>query len=273
VPAIQPARLKQQAVLVAGHFDNPPAFLRSLHHLLEFYAERAKRPGQSGKPGPQISAYQVRPPVIRQLLKEIQPLAENNPEKGLALCDTLWDENILEFRTMSAMLLGKIPIPPSEPILNRIQKWIKPELEIYLIDALITNGLLTLREEEPQTVTRLAKGWLMNEDNFSNLLGLRVIITMIEDPEFDNIPIIFRMIQPMTRQVKPALRQDLLDVLSDLAIRSPKETAFFLRQTIDIPSATDAPWLIRQTLSSFPDDLQENLREALRSKGESAREY
>ena len=65
MPAIQPARLKQQAVLLAQQFDNPVAYVRSLHHLLDFYADRAHRPGQSGKPAPLTSAYRVHPPVLR----------------------------------------------------------------------------------------------------------------------------------------------------------------------------------------------------------------
>ena len=73
----------------------------------------------------------------------------------------------------------------------------------------------------------------------------------------------------MSRKVHPALRQDLLDVLAVLAHRSPKETAFFLRQTMDMPSATDTSWLIRQTLNEFPEDVQESLRETVRGKGSS----
>ena len=115
--------------------------------------------------------YQVRPPVLRQLMQELIPLAENDPEKGLALCDVLWEDTYLEFRTLGAMLLGKIPTPPSDTILNRIQTWIKPDLENFLIDTLLTNGLVTLRQEDPNAVVRLAHDWLIADDRFKNLLG------------------------------------------------------------------------------------------------------
>ena len=110
----------------------------------------------------------------------------------------------------------------------------------------------------------MAQNWLLADDRFLKLLGLRTLIPIIEDPEFENLPIFYRMIQPLTRSAHPSLRQDLLDVLSALAERSPKETAFFLRQTLDMPSAADTAWLIRQTLPVFPTDTQAGLREAVR---------
>jgi hypothetical protein len=250
-----------------GHFDDPPAFTRSLHHLMEFYADRARRPGQAGKPDPMITAYQVRPPVLRQLLQELIPLAMERPESGLALCDALWKEPYLEFRLLSTMLLGQIPVHPPDPILQRIESWIKPDLEDYLINALFNHSLFYVRQHEPQALIRQIRNWLISEDTFAQFLGLRALIPIIEDPEFENLPALFRMIQSLTRSSHPSLRQDLLDVLAALAHRSPKETSYFLRQTLKMPSATDTPWLIRQSLHEFPTDIQSSLREEVRGLG------
>ena len=76
--------------------------MRSLHHLLDFYADRARRPGQSGKPAPLIDAYKVHPPVLRHILQELIPLAAENPDAGLALCDALWEQPYLEFRLLAS---------------------------------------------------------------------------------------------------------------------------------------------------------------------------
>ena len=212
-----------------------------------------------------ITAYQVRPPVLRQILQELIPLADERPEQGLALCDHLWNEPFLEFRMLSTMLLGQVPTATPNPILQRMQSWIKPELEDHLINALLTHGLTYLRQHEPQALIRLIRSWLVSENRFEQLIGLRALIPMIEDPEFENLPAFFRMVQPLTRTAHPSLRQDLLDVLAALANRSPKETAYFLRQTLDMPNATDTPWLIRQSLHEFPAEIQSGLREAVRS--------
>jgi len=264
VPAIQPALLRQQAALLVEHFDDPPAYIRSLHYLLDFYADRARRPGQSGMPAPITSAYNVRPPVIRMILQELTPLANQEPEDGLALCDALWAEPTLEFRQLAAMLLGQIPSSPPERIITRLKAWLVPDLEFYLIEALMNHALGRLRQEHPQAMIRLIQDWLESSKPLYQQLGLRALLPLVENPQFENLPVFFRLIQPLTFNVPPGLRPDLLDVLSALAHRSPQEAAYFLRQTLSFPDAADTAWLIRQLLNQFPPEQQQMLRNVLK---------
>ena len=264
MPAIQPARLRQQAALLAEHFGDPPAYTRSLHYLLDYYADRARRPGQSGKPPPLITAYNVRLPVLRLILQETLPLAANDPQASLALCDALWEEPYLEIRNLATMLLGQLPPQPPEPITQRVKSWLTAELDEYLITALLTNSLDRLRKEEPQHIVELIQEWLNEPGIFYQQVGLQALLFLIQDPNFENLPAFYRMLQPLARSTPIPLRPDLLDVLKVLAQRSPQETAYFLRQTLETPNATDTPWLIRQTLHHFPDDLHRSLHESLR---------
>ena len=270
MPAIQPARLRQQAALLAEHFENPPAFVRSMHHLMEYYSERARRPGQSGKPDPLVMSYKVRPPVLRLLLRELIPLAEQYPQHGLALCDRLWEEPYLEFRTLACMLLGQIAPEPGIDIMGRLQSWMTPDLENYLVDTLLTQGMGRLRKEKAEEVRRMVETWLLEDDILRQQLGLRALLTLIEDPDFENLPGFFNLIQPLARKVPPALRSDFLDVVVAFARRSPQEVAFFLRKTLQMTGAVDTPWLIRQSISAFQPDQQESLRSALRDHSAQA---
>ena len=120
MPAIQPAKLRREASELAELFNDPLAYLRELHHLLEFYAERARRQGQSGMPRPLTLAYNVHPQALRLLMQEVIPKARENPEQGLVLCDALWKENKLEMRLMAARLLGQIPFDDPEATLARV---------------------------------------------------------------------------------------------------------------------------------------------------------
>lgn len=264
MPAIFPARLKQQAALLADHFDDPAAFVRSLHHLLEAYSNRAYRPGQAGELPPLLETYRVQPPVLRQLLLAIAPLANESPASGLALSDALWEQPNLEFRLLAAMLLGQIPCSPSEPILNRLNAWIKPDMELRVLEVLFTSGLASCQQHQPQVILELAEEWLKHDESFYNQLGLRLILPFAENPDFDNLPALFRLIQPYCRKITPQLRPEILDVAIILARRSPIETTYFLRQTFEMPESKDTPWLIRQCLSEFPPQQQENLRQMLR---------
>lgn len=264
MPAIQPTRVRQQAALLAENFEDPPAFLRALHDYLDFYADRAHRPGQSGKPGPLTKAYKVRPPVLRQVLQELISRASEKPDQALALCDALWQEPYLETRLLATMLLGQIPPDSPEPITQRVNAWAQPDLESALLKALLTNGFSRLRQANSQAIMKLIQGWIYSEDKFHRQLALHALRPLIEDQNFENLPAFYQLIQPMTRKTPSGLRADLLDILTALVHRSPYETAYFLRQTMESPNAVDTPWYIRQTLREFPAELQDSLRQAAR---------
>lgn len=267
MPAIQPARLKQQAAALAEHFNDPTAYVRSLHHLLDFYSDRARRPGQAGGPAPLIESYNVRPPVLRGLLLELLPLADQNGAQALTLCDMLWAEPYRECRELAAMLLGKLPASCVDDIIDRVKRWISPALEMYQTELLLTTGLERLHQEQPQSLLSLIQGWLEHPQVFYRQLGLRALLPLIRDPEFENLPVFFRLVGAYARFAPPALRPDILDVLIALADRSPYETAYFLRQMLAHPDSPDTPLLVRQSLAYFPEALQAELKEATREQG------
>lgn len=265
MPAIQPARLKQQARRLTEKYTDPVAYVRGLHSLLDFYSDRARRPGKSGLPGPLIQAYNVRPPVLRALVQELLAAARDDRDSILNLCDALWAEPYLEFRYLSAMLLGQIAPSPSEAITGRLQSWITTDLELHLVETLLTTGVERLHREQPRAQLDLIAGWLGSLRPFHQQLALRALLPLIQNPEFENLPVFFRMIQPLCHAVPAGLRPDLLDVIAALARRSPQETAYFLRQSLGYPDAPDTPWLIRQSLIEFSPELQAGLRSALRA--------
>lgn len=250
--------------MLAEHFADPPAYIRSLHYVLDFYSDRARRPGKVGKPGPLLAAYNVRPPVLRTLVQELQPRIEQDIAGGLALCDALWAEAYLECRQMAALLLGQIPPQPPEAITDRLQRWITTDVEFFLVEALLSHGVERLHREHPQILLRLIASWLESTQTFQRQLGLRALLPLIKDPSFENLPVFYRLIQPFCQAAPVALRPDLLDVLAALARRSPQETVYFLRQTLMFPDSPDTPWLIRQSLSQFPPEVQVSLRQAVR---------
>jgi hypothetical protein len=219
MPAIQPARLRQQAVLLAERCADPPTYVRNLHYLMDFYADRARRPGQSGKPGPLITAYNVRPPVLRMILQETLPEALKDPQEGLALCDALWSEPYLEFRLLAAMLLGQLPPIPAETITRRLETWLAPDLEEHLVLALLTYAVINLCLESPQTLVDMIQKWIDNSNSFYQQVGLRALLTLIQDPDFENLPAFYRILQPLVRKAPSVLRPDLLDALAALAHR------------------------------------------------------
>lgn len=264
MPAIQPARLRKQAALLAQSFDQPEVFIRSLQHLFELYADNARRPSKGGEIPPLVDAYFVRPPVLRQLLAELAPYAQKEPGAAIDLTKVLWGQPYLESRQLAAGLLGLIPAEDPKPVLECLEDWLDGRPEDRLIEALLEKGMQSLRRDCLDAYLELVSNWLDRQAVFYKQLGLRALISLVRDPQFENIPAIFRMIQPFSRSLEGELRSFMVDILHALAYRSPHETSFFLRHSLETPDNPDTAWLIRQTLPAMPIEMQEGLRNAVR---------
>jgi len=250
--------------MLAELFSDPPSYIRSLHHLLDFYANRAKRSLQIHRPGPLIDAYNVHPPVLRIILQELIPLAQEHPEQGFRLCNTLWEEAYLEFHLLAAMLLGQMPGDHSEVVIQYLQNWISPDMDMQLVDLILGHGLANIRKERPELLVKLIQRWLDDPDDYYQQLALRALLPLIRDSEFENLPVFFRLIQPLICHSPGFLKPDILDILTAMAHRSPQETSYLLRHCLSMTETTDTPWFIRQILTEFPPDIQESLRQSIR---------
>lgn len=245
MPAIHPARLKLHVAQLAEDCRQPEAFVRNLHSLLDHYADRTYRPGQAGEPHPLLPAYNVPPPVLRQLAQALAPLAEEDPPAALALCDALWAEAYLELRLLAAMLLGRIPASHTGAWLDRLERWVRSGAEDQLLDALLSQGLARLRKDDPNRVVKLAEGWLAAPEVAMQTAGLRTLLALLAGQEQEVVPAVFRLITPFVRVAPQPLRPDLLAVLRRLAHLSPRETAHFMQQNLSAPDNPDTAWLLR----------------------------
>jgi hypothetical protein len=266
MPAIQPARMKIQVASLSEKTRQPEAFVRALHDLLDFYADRTYRPGQSGEPPPLLATYKPPAPVLRQIERETANFATSDPQAALVLIDALWAEPYIEFRLLAIILLGQIPPNPPEPVLERVQTWILSVPEDRLVDAIMNHGLSRLRKDFPTIYFQMIETWLKEEEVYSRRIGLRAIMSWLKDPKFENFPVIFQLLTPMIRLPPPSLRIDLVEVLHSLARRIPHETSYILRQNMS-DDRPDTAWIVRQVMGDFPSEIQNGLRAALRQSG------
>ena len=264
MPAINLARLRQQTAALGDHFDQPAVFIRTLNDLLDYYADRIQRHGQAGEPPPLIKAYRVPSTILRNLALELASRAAEDEISTLALCDMLWAQPYLEPRILAATLLGHAPLTAIEDVLSRVDRCAKTTSEERLIEALIKHGLSRAHREQPQRLLLQAEVWLSAEDLILQRIGLIALRQLILDAKFENLPTALKLFTPFVRLAPLPLRPEILDVLAELARRSPREAAYFLRQNLDISGDTDTAWLIRQSLKFFPVEIQASLREVSR---------
>jgi hypothetical protein len=265
MPAIQPARLKHQTAHLAAVFEQPEDFLKALINLLNFYADHTHRPGQGGVPLILLESYQVPGPVLREIIFELKPIARAKSQATLRLSQFIWQEPNLECRLIAAALIGQIPPFPPEQTVDVIQEWLEIKPEDRIIQTLIDQGMGRLRREQTAYYLDMVKEWLSRSSFDYRRYGLWALYYLAVDPDYRNLPEIFNLLTPFLRSIPNELRPDILNILQNLAHHAPQETAFLLKQNLNRSDASDITWLTRQLIQEFPQPIQVNLRESLRS--------
>jgi hypothetical protein len=266
MPAIHLPRLRRQIAELAGKFENPGAFTQKLKDLFEFYGDRTRRPGQASAILPLIKVYKVPDPVLRRIYLEMAPLARAYPEKVFDLVCVLWKEPLFEHRLIACRMLGEIPADEHQRLLALIEEWVDENEEESLLESIATQSLARLREESPEVFIAQIERWLGSKGIKYQKLGLIALLAQLTANEFENLPVVYRLLGLHIPTASKGLRPYLLDLLKPLARRSPLETAFFLRHCLESSDNPVIPWLIRRSMEFFPKDIQSSLKIAL--KGE-----
>jgi len=211
-----------------------------------------------------IQTYNVPKPVLRQITSDLAPWVSIHPAQTLVLCDALWNEPFLECRTLAASLLGMTPPQPPHAIIALVSAWVGQGVEDRLLETIVQSGLVRLRQEMPDSYFQAVEGWLSAEEQAKQLLGLIAMQAVAASRDFDNFPAYFHALTPLMRASPSRFHRLILDVLRAFAQRSPKETAYFLRQNFDTAGSPGAAWLARQLLPHLPPETRNSLRAALR---------
>jgi hypothetical protein len=264
MPAIDLARLKKQAAQLVDLFDQPSVFLREHREILDFYVNHSLR-SQGVAPSSVLPTYRTPTVVLRQIETEIGPVAERQPIQALELADALWDEGWLETRLLAAFLLGRIP-PQEERLLARLTAWTQAVRDPSVRAALLTTSLTRLRRETPDLFLILVKEWLhpARQRMWSN--GVQALVPLISSSEFDNLPPIFEIIEPIIRAAPATLQFDLQELIITLYDVSPDETTYFLQQILKNTKSPLLAVALRRMSPEFPPELQASLREMLYKK-------
>lgn len=265
MPAAELSRLRAQINGLIAQFKDPVALRRGLRDLLEMYANWAYRPGKALQPQPLLPSYRVPPLVMQQLELELSRTCQEMPVEALAVVEELWRDGYLEPRQLAAMLLGAIPISQAEAVLAKICAWAQPAENFRMIDTLFRCGTISIRHSAPEQLTPVLEEWLTASAIETQVMGIRALIPLIEDMQFANLPIIYRLLGPLVQNATPGLQTELQSALEALVRRSPTETAFFLRQSLGVTAQPATARMIRRCLPLFDVGLQTSLRAALQA--------
>lgn len=273
MPAIQPARLKIQISQLADKFSTPYEFVGALKGLLEFYADRTRKPGMDSKKFALIQIYNPPKQVSRQIEVSLRPMVVAEPEQALTLVDILWDQPWLECRAMALTILGWIPPEPPERVIGRLKSWSAEIGYDRVLEESLARGLEGLWKGNPDLFFNLLESWLKASDPATRRLGLRVLPLIVTDPSFKYLPNIFSLLRPFLQRIELAPDTDILLAIRALAKRSPQETAYFLRRNLALTENVGMFPLIRRSLDAFPPAVRRDLQAFLHQRREDYGEH
>jgi len=268
MPAIDLARLRKQTSRLVDFFFVPDEFLKHLRETLDFYVNRSLRSVEAAAPGSNLSTYHTAPVILRQIELGLAQIAGNNPAAALDLADLLWDEGYLETCLLAAFLLGRIP-PQEEQgdrLLARLTAWTQQVRDPSVRAALLTTSLSRLRQEAPKQFLELIGEWLHPARTRTWPNGIQALIPMLEDPNFENLPPVLHILEPVFEAAPAIIQVDLSDLILVLYRFFPTETVFFLRQVLSNSENPMTSITLRRISSNFPEELLAELRDLLRAK-------
>lgn len=267
MPAIQLSKLTEQTELMLKDWQQPERLLSRLVDLLEYYADHLYQPAEQIRTTPGLPIYRVPPIVLRNLERSFSRTAAQQPQAGLDLAEILWQHGYSESLLLSAAILGGLPGPYHQLVIQRIFGWANMDLPASLVTRLIELATRQVRQHSlSDLLTKLSEG--LNSDKPGLVqFSFLVLQPLIEDPKFENLPFVYRVITPFVQQPPADFLPELVDLIGSLATRSPAETTYFLRKLITPSSNQECLRLLRRALPSLPEAGRASLFPLLREQG------
>jgi hypothetical protein len=268
MPAVELTRIKKQAEELAGCFSQPADFRLMLVDRLEFYADRVTRQGNMVKPVPLIPRYGVPALFLQAVEYAMQKQAAESPLDALALAEELWKESYLEPKLLSASLIGMAAKKEPQVSAAYLVRYCVPQENSLVQEALLQRSGVQLREANLQVWFDLVERWVNSETLSQQLIGFRALQGVIEDRDFENLPVIFRLLTIPIETTNRSTLHELQILITAIARRSAVETVYFLRQCYNRSENPMLARLIRKCLPEFAADLQSSLRRVIQDRPE-----
>jgi hypothetical protein len=259
MPAIQPEKLERQIDELLELIDDPPVFIRSCLNLLDYYADRTKRP-RSSSMGVEIARIlRVPRPVMKTLCVRIKKFDQGSPENWLAISKGLWEKGIRETRQVAACTLDKLP---EGEIPDLVVGWAVICEDDQALTEVAVSGLNAWRGRDHQRFYRTIVRWLEDGHIRIRQLAVLALIGRSEDEDFHEIPEMLKVLSGISTQLRGSSQRSLTALIRKLAEISPPEVAKFLIEQVE-SDVGGARRLAQHSVSAFPERLQAEIRQAM----------
>lgn len=265
MPAILMTRLQEQVYGLLDVFDQPEQFSKQARELFEYYSDHVYRAGQAFESRALLDSYHVPAPLIPTLTQFLTSRIVAEPEQAFDLVDRLWLDRKAETKLLAISIVGKIPARHSKEIISRASQWISQPVEYPLLEKLSEAGLQSLLVAKPEAYLDLMETWLSAEQFSAQQAGLHGLALLIKSNNDINLPRIFKLVQPKLVAAAPEIAHELVSALLELGKESAVETFRFYQQVLSVPGSAVSRSVIREASAVLPSELQNQVKDLLRT--------
>lgn len=259
MPGIQMAELQRQMDQLLLAFTRPTAFHQQLTELFE----RHGLPMHRGAVDVVEPAYHIPMLLEKEITELLRQPVDENPEAALRLIEELWQDRYFEIRMLAASLLGSLPPAAAPMLFDRLALMAKGETDGLMLRLLFRNATQRLRREQADGWLGRMGEWLSASDLATQKIGLEALYSVIEDESFENLPPVYRILEPYLFEPRREHDIRLRGVMKALAQRSPVETAYYLYELAPFITSERGQRFVRSCLPLFDETHQSLIREGL----------
>jgi len=264
MPAIQLSQLTNQIEVLLHLWEQPDLLLARLVDMLEYYADHLYQSAEQTRTTPTLLVYRIPPIVLRHMERAFSHAATDQPQTALAISDILWQHGYAETLDLAAAILGGLPKPYHPQVIQRLSTWVKLDLPAGLLTDLIELATRQVRLHSLADWLANLNEWLQAEQPATQQFALLALQPLIQDPKFENLPFIYRVMTPFIQNPPAGFVPELVDLIASLAQRSPAETTYFIRQLVTPSTSTETLRLLRRALPGLPEKARISLSPLLR---------
>lgn len=243
--AVDPQRLQSQLDQLVGLADRPERLQRATIELLEGYQVRKRSAGRT--------QYSVPSPVLRALARTLQAGLRDDADRLVEAASALWGTGRSEARSLAVQLLAD---QTDQRAAELVERWTHASVGAELMRQLTETGLRGWRQAAPEAFVQRCSSWLEAKQR---LLGLYALRAAVRDPAFENLPRVYELVEGLGGSLRGRPRRALLELMRELARRTPAETIQFLRQERKAGGAA-IERLIRDLLPSLSPEQRQALK-------------
>lgn len=265
MPAIHLDRLVQQINLVFEPEKPGPIFRDNFISLLEIHANLAYRPGDDIQRKSMTPRLHLAPVVMQQLSQKFTSLAKTKPELALEYADYIWQEEFYETKYFAALILGLLSGDYRDQVIEHLVAWGSKTTDKEIHQILFQNGSKKIRESNVNHWLEIIQTWVDSSEPNKALTSIYALQTLINDPNFINLPKVFKIILPLFSQSNRKIIAALTFLIDDLAKINPVETSHLLSNLLLSSTSSSIKQITRKCMPSFSINEQKKLKFVLSS--------